>query len=352
MSTVRWQSVVDFVVLAIAIYALLRWGREARALRLSLTILAFRVGALIARQLDLLITSWVLDASTVVGLLALVIVFQPELRRALMRLDLASHRRQGRHVPAISAVSEAAWSLARARCGALIVVERRDSVSELVTPGVPLDGHVSSEILETLFRKDSPVHDGAAIVEGDLITSVGSVLPLTQRPQVPGQWGTRHRAGMGLADRSDAIVVVVSEERGEVTLMWEGQAQLMTDASSLEASLLALTSDGKGASKRKREFHIPRPGLKTAAVGLAALVWSATFLFPGRSVREQTVPVEFTNVPAGMTIAGQSTGAVQVWLRGTDFLFDSVNLDTMVAHCDLSSAREGANTIQLEAAAI
>jgi diadenylate cyclase len=157
MNCVHLQSTVDFCVLAVAIYLLLRWSREARALRLTLTILAFRVGALLARQLDLLITSWVLDASTIVGLLALVVVFQPELRRALMRLDVTRRRRPRRHVRVVSVVSEAAWSLAGLRCGALIVIARKDSLSELVTTGVVLDGQVSSEILASIFRKDSPV---------------------------------------------------------------------------------------------------------------------------------------------------------------------------------------------------
>jgi diadenylate cyclase len=351
MNFVHWQSAVDFCVLAVAIYLLLRWSREARALRLTLTILAFRVGALLARQLDLLITSWVLDASTIVGLLALVVVFQPELRRALMQLDVTRRRSQHRHVAVVSVVSEAAWSLARVRCGALIVIARKDSLSELVTTGVVLDGQVSTEILESIFRKDSPVHDGATIIEGDLITRVSSVLPLTQRAQVPSEYGTRHRAGMGLTDRSDAIVVVVSEERGEVTLMWEGQARRIADAGELQTIMQTLTTNGNRASAPQSALRSPELGIKAAAVALAALVWSVTFLFPGRSVREQTVPVEFTNVPPGMTIAAQSTGMVQVWLRGTDFLFDSVNLETLVARCDLRAAHEGANIIQLQSGA-
>jgi diadenylate cyclase len=145
---VHWQSVVDFVVLAVAIYFLLRWSREARALRLTLTILAIRVSALIASQLNLVITSWVLNASTIVGLLALVVVFQPELRRALMQLDVTGQRRPDRDVPAIAALAEGAWSLARAHCGGLIVVARKDSLSELVTSGVALDGRISPEVLE------------------------------------------------------------------------------------------------------------------------------------------------------------------------------------------------------------
>jgi diadenylate cyclase len=347
MSIFRWQSVVDFVVLAVAIYILLRWSREARALRLTLAILALRVGALLSRQLDLLITSWVLDASTIVGLLALVIVFQPELRRALSQLDVTGHRHRRRHVPALSAISEAVWSLARVRCGALLVIARKDSLSELVTPGIVVDGQLSAEMLEAVFRKDSPVHDGAAIIEGDVIARVGSILPLTQRAHVPAKYGTRHRAAMGLSDRSDAIVVVVSEETGEVTLMCEGRAREIENTGELRDALQTLVLDGQPRVPRHRWFPPPQLALKTAAVALAALVWGVTFLFPGRSVRERTVPVEFTNVPPGMTIAAQSTDVVQVWLRGTDFMFESVNLNTVVARCDLSTAHEGANTIPL-----
>jgi diadenylate cyclase len=222
MSTLHWQGIVDLLVLAVAIYLLLRWSREARALRLALSILALRVGSLLARQLDLVITSWVLDAATVVAVLALVVLFQPELRRALMRLDITGRAARPGQATALSAVSAAAWSLGQIRCGALIVIARKDSLAELVTPGVALNGQASEDIFMAVFQKGSPVHDGAAIVEGDLITRVGAILPLTQRTGVPGAYGTRHRAAMGLAERSDALVIVVSEERGDVTLMWEG----------------------------------------------------------------------------------------------------------------------------------
>src|SRR5690348_393588 len=119
MIPIRWQSGVDFFVLALSIYWLLKWSREARALRLALGILALRVGALAARQFGLLITGWVLDAATVIAVLTLVIVFQPDLRRALMRLDLTRRARAGSERTVVAMVSAAAWSLAAERTGAL-----------------------------------------------------------------------------------------------------------------------------------------------------------------------------------------------------------------------------------------
>jgi len=351
--TVHWQSAVDFVVLTIALYLVLRWGRQARALRLALTVLALRVGALLARQFDLLITSWVLDAATVITFLALLLVFQPELRRALMRLDATGRAAHRARSPALSAISTAAASLARERCGALIVIVRKQSVAELVTAGIALGGRVSAEILAAVFQKGSPVHDGAVVIEGDLITHVKTILPLTQRPDVRERYGTRHRAGMGLAERSDALVVVVSEERGEITVMWESQARLMSTSDDLLATLTSLVNRSSSRSGSfAAAFRAINPGLITTALALAALIWSVTFLFPGRSVRVRRVPVEFTNVPAGLTIAAQSTDSVEVWLRSNQFLFDTVNLDTVVARCDLTAARQGANTLLLGPSAI
>jgi diadenylate cyclase len=353
MSAIRWQSAVDFLVLVVALYLLLRWSRQARALRLALSILALRVGTLLAQQLDLLLTSWVLDAATIVALLALVIVFQPELRSALTRFDFTGHvARQGPGT-AISALGAAAWSLAQARCGALIVIVRKDSLAELVTPGVVVNGRVSPDLLTAIFQKGSPVHDGAAIIEGDLIVRVGAILPLTHRHEVPEQYGTRHRAGVGLSERSDALVIVVSEERGEVTLMWESQAALMHSLDELLATLKRLTGK-RPARARLWAGGLRRPelGLQATAIGLAVLVWGLTFLFPGRSVRVRSVPVEFTNVPAGLTIAAQSSDTLQVWLRGNQFLFDAVNLDSLVARCDLGSAHEGANVVRIDATAV
>jgi uncharacterized protein (TIGR00159 family) len=352
ISRFHWQSVVDFLVLAVALYFLLRWSRQTRALRLALSILALRVASLLARQLDLLITSWVLDAATVITILALLLVFQPELRRALMRFDIRGRPRQREQKSALSAISTAAWSLARARCGALIVLARKDSLAELMTPGVALHGQISPEVLIAIFQKGSPVHDGAAVIEADVIARVGAILPLTIRTDVPDQYGTRHRAGMGLAERSDALVIVVSEERGEVTLMSETRARLVPDREALVTALSAV-SDRQGPDPvRQRTRRLRELGLQATAVALAALVWGVTFLFPGRSVQVRTVPVEFTNVPAGLIVSGQSSATLQVWLRGTQFLFDTVNLGGVAARCDLSAAHEGVNVIPLSPDAV
>ena len=348
MIGLRWQSAVDFVVLTVAIAVVLRWSSETRALRLSLSILALRVAAVLADQLGLLITTWVLDALTLIALLVLVVAFQPELRRAVMRLDLPGRAAHERQLPTLVALATAAFTLAKVRCGALLVILQEDSVDELITGGVAITARVSSELLQAMFQKQSPLHDGAVVIDGDQITHAGAILPLTQR-SVPDEYGTRHRAGLGLSERSDAQVIVVSEERGDVTIMRNGSAQVMGDLDALVATLRTTASAESTRSQRRRVRVRLTAGVIAVSFLVSALVWSATFLLPGRSVRIQTAPVELTNVPVGLIVDAQSVQAVQVWLRATDFVFGSVNIADLVARCDLASAHAGVNVIPLNA---
>ncbi len=351
MSSWSWRSAIDFCVLTSALYLLLRWSREARALRLALTIVGLRVSAFMAGELNLPITSTLLEGATIVAVLALVLIFQPELRRALMRLDLAGRMRSTGGDSATSAVSRAAWRMAAAHCGALIVLERRDAVTELVSPGVTLNAMVSEPLLMSVFQKDSPLHDGAAVIDGGTVTHASAILPLTQRTNVPDEYGTRHRAAMGLTDRSDAVAVVASEERGTVTVMSAGAARAMSTEQELFNTLTTLARDERAT----RRPHMPRSatiGLLAASVGLAAALWAAVLFFPGRSVRVQTVPLELTDVPAGLSVAEQSADTVQVWLRGSDFMFETAGLQDIVARRSLAAAHNGANQISLSGAVV
>jgi diadenylate cyclase len=222
LNLVRWQSVVDFVVLTAALYILLRWAQQARALRVALVVLGLHAAALVSRHFDLVLTSWVLDGAAILAIVVLLLVFQAELRRFFMRLDsLLNWRTQAASnlSETYQSIAQAAFRLASGSIGALIVIVRRNAVWELVSGGITLEASVSPEILEAIFQKTSPVHDGAVIARGDRIVRAAAVLPLTERERVPSYYGTRHRAAMGLSERCDALVVVVSEERAEVTLM-------------------------------------------------------------------------------------------------------------------------------------
>ncbi len=350
MAWFRWQNAVDFAVLAAAIYILLQWARGTRALRVVLAILALHALARIAWQLDLTITGWLLDISSVLLVLMLMFFFQPELRHAFMRLDGLLNLGLG---PARSlessyeAISEAAFSMAAERVGALIIIARKDSLREMVSGGTSLGAEISAPILTAIFRKDSPLHDGALLVEAGRISRAGVVLPLTQREDVPFQYGTRHRAAMGMAERCDALVVVVSEERGEVTLMQGFQRVPVGSASELLSALQTLTTLPKTPwMGRLRRWCFADLRYKLAAGGIAAVLWVMSLLGTGATVRVVSAGIEFSGVPAGLEIANPSAMRLEVQIRGSSWLMASVGLTGLVARFDLSTAREGNVTLK------
>jgi diadenylate cyclase len=345
LSLVRWQSVVDFMVLTAALYILLRWAQQARALRVALVVLGLHAAALLSRHFDLVLTSWVLDGAAILAIVVLLLVFQAELRRFFMRLDsLLSWRPHtaSRLAETYQSISQAAFRLAGVSVGALIVVVRQNAVGELVSGGITLEAAVSPEILEAIFQKTSPVHDGAVIVRGDRIVRAAAVLPLTDRERVPSFYGTRHRAAMGLSERADALVVVVSEERGEVTLMENRRIVRYDDQQKLALALQTLCAQPAqaiGSRLRQRLFSNAR--VKLASVGLAATLWSTSFLSTGTTVRTVSVPVQFISVPSGMDISMQSSDRLDVQVRGPAWLMDSVGLTRLVASFNLRGARLG-----------
>ena len=349
---VSWQIVADFLVLTLTFYALLRWARSARAMRIALGVVGLHALSLLARRLDLVVTSWVLDASAILAILVLLLIFQPELRRAFMRLDSALKRWPR---PAVvgnqtsRAIANAAFGLARCELGALFVITRMDSINELIEGGVAIGATVSSELLEAIFQKLSPLHDGAAIIEGDRLVRANAVLPLTQRREVPTYYGTRHRAAIGLAERCDALVVAVSEERGEVTVLNDGRIGNMANPAQFETTLEELLSPAQVSLRtRLRRLFFANLGLKFAALGLAGVIWGMSFLASGTTIRTVSIPIEFSNVPSGMEVAGQSADTLEIQVRGSAWIMDSISLGRLVGRFDLGSFRPGWHTLRLQ----
>jgi diadenylate cyclase len=353
VNLVHWQSGVDFVVLTTALYVLLRWAQQARALRVALVVLGLHAGALVSRHFELVLTSWVLDGAAILAIVVLLLVFQAELRRFFMRLDSLLQWRSrpaSRLGETYQAIAQAAFRLAGPAVGALIVIVRDNSVAELVSGGIILEASVSAEILEAVFQKTSPIHDGAVIVRGDRIVRAAAVLPLTERERVPSYYGTRHRAAMGLSERCDALVVVVSEERAEVTLM-EGRRMIgIDDEPKLVQMLEKLCAQpAQGLQSKLRQWFIANARVKLAALGVAAAIWGTSFLPTGTTVRTVSVPVQFVSVPDGLDVGTPSTDRLDVLVRGSAWLMDSVGLTRLVASFNLRGARAGALELPVDA---
>jgi diadenylate cyclase len=350
VSLVRWQTAVDFLVLAVAFYVLLSWARSARALRIAIGVVGLHALALLARQLDLIITSWLLDFLAILAVVLLLLVFQPELRRVFMNLDSALRRfplAQSTPLQHRREIAAACFDLAGACVGALIVIVGKDSVGELLEGGVSLGADVSAKLLKAIFQKESPLHDGAVIIERDRISKANAVLPLTHRPDVPLFFGTRHRAAMGIAERCDALVVAVSEERGQVSLMQGKAIRHVESPVELIETLEGLRSAEGRSGARIRHALFSNLALKLGALGLASLIWSVSFLAAGTTIRSLSVPIEFSNVPAGMEIADQSVETVEVQVRGSPWIMDSVSLGNRIARFNLANLGPGSHKLAL-----
>jgi diadenylate cyclase len=349
---VRWQSGVDFIVLTTVIYWLLNWARQTRVLRLFVGIGALVLTGSLARRLDLVITAWVLHVAAITAVVLLVLVYHSEIRHALTHLDPLN--RLVRAVPTGQpsdsvAIAEAAFALAATHRGALIVLSGNDPLENILIGGVPLGGRVSQEILEAIFRKASPVHDGAVVIEGGRIARVGVLLPLANREDVPNFYGTRHRAALGLAELTDAKVIVVSEERGQVSLVdgptlrkMKTAAELLQQMQRPEQNLADLSNHKVG----RRLLGNWR--LKLSALGIASLIWVLVFM-TGSSVRTFTVPIEFENVPAGLEIAEPANAIIAVQLRAATRLFSTLDESQLVARVDLSGMKEGLHNLAVQA---
>ena len=220
----RWQDILDVLIVAYVIYRIAMLIRGTRTVQMIVGLVIVGAAFVISQVLGLFTLNWLLNNFLGSLFVILVVIFQADIRRALTRVGAQSFF--GPRTPAASAAEEittaVAWLAAR-RIGALIVIEQDDGLNDFVESGRMVYGKVSPELLETIFMRGSPLHDGAVIIKGDQILAAACVLPLSSNPNVSLALGTRHRAAIGMTEDSDAVVIVVSEEDGTTSIARGGQ---------------------------------------------------------------------------------------------------------------------------------
>ncbi len=243
-----WTSVVDIVLVAVIIYGLFLLIRGTRAVRIVIGLTVVYLVYLGAQFLDLVLLTSLLEAGAVVGLFAIVVVFQPELRRGLEQIGRLGSLNRFFTSPEITAadttareVSRAARLLSGSRHGALIVIERETGLHDLAAEsGIPLNAELRAELLSTIFYRGTALHDGAVIVAGNRILAAGVLLPLSQVALDSERYGTRHRAAIGLSEQTDAVIVVVSEETGSISLVMRGRIERNLSEDRLRRRIFSL----------------------------------------------------------------------------------------------------------------
>jgi diadenylate cyclase len=239
-----WRDLLEVLIVTIVFYRVLILLAGTRAIQMLLGLVLLVGIYFFSRLLQLDLLRYLLEQLFQFGAIALLVVFHPELRNALAHLGQNRILRVFNRLEETQVAEEiaaAAEELARNKVGAIIAIEREVGLAEYVETGTPLRARVSAALLATIFSPYSPLHDGAAIVQGDTIVAAGAILPLTQLPVPDKTLGTRHRAALGLSEESDALVVVVSEETSQISLVHRGQMQRGLDADRLAAALAAHT---------------------------------------------------------------------------------------------------------------
>ncbi len=353
ISHIRPQDVLDILFITVVVYHLYIWFRSTKAFKALIGLLALGVIFTIAQAWGLFLTTWMFQILWQVLIILLVILFQPEIRQFLERfnpLQKLSRRKSSNPAAWVETLTAACFKLAKNRIGALIIIERNDWVDEWVTGGIPLEGPPTPEIIMSVFQKESPLHDGAMIIRKGAIVATACYLPLSSKEGLPNEYGTRHRAALGVSERCDAWTVVVSEERGKVSLVRDGLIGSIEDPADLIKTLVELMEPKKRQDQRSwhrvYSFFIHQWRLKLITLGLVTIGW--LFLAGQQNfVVTFKVPVEMDNLPAGMEIQEPIKPEITITARGLRKDASTLNARNVRAKIDLTLAGYGIRTFRI-----
>lgn len=351
IGSLRITNIADIGIIAGMIYFVLVWFRGTRAFKILTTLLGIGVVYAVANYLGLVLTSILFQYLWAVIIVVVVIVFQPEIREMLDRASpirfLSLSPSNGIRDDVIGETVRALWELSIHKVGALIVFVRADHIDNLVLKGKTLDSVLSAEALTMIFQKNSPLHDGAVLVRNNRIQAASCILPLSRDETLSTVYGTRHRAALGLAERSDAVCVVVSEETGKVSLAVAGTISSFAQKAEYSDALGKLLTVGPhalepGLWQRLKKLTWSDTRLKVISVGLSVILWVAV-VGPKSSEIGISVPIQYTNLPPGMEITGKWMDKIDVRLKGPESGLANLKPGAVRAVIDLTGVVPGLN---------
>jgi uncharacterized protein (TIGR00159 family) len=347
--TLRWQDIVDIILTSYILFRfyILFKGTNVFRILIGMTILWFFQR--IAVFLGLIVTSWVVQGVAAVAALIIIVVFRNEIRSVLQARNLKSILwgfSSKTVTTTIEIIVESVYEMGLHRTGALLVFPGKDDLEEEVQRGIPWKGVVSKEMIMSIFWPGNPVHDGATIFEGNQIKEVGAILPLSHRDDLPSYYGTRHRAALGLAESSDALVIVVSEERGEVIVAKNSELTEVKQKRRLKRYL----QEHMGVATKKQSF-MRKETFETAMAALLSIIFVAGVWFNvtrgGETLRTMDISINFMNLDPGMEILARSVNAVSLDLSGSSALAKSINPAQVDVRLDLGKAVPGKNSFTI-----
>ena len=251
MPTIRFSDILEVFIIAFLVYHILVWARNTRLWSLLKGVIVILVFILLCALLNMSTILWIVERVFSIAIIAIVVILQPELRKALEELgrknffsnvlSLGDIKSSGRFSDkTLNEITRACVEMAKVRTGALIVIEQNHPLTEYERTGIDVDGIVTSQLLINIFEHNTPLHDGAVIIRGDRITSATCYLPLSENMGIGKELGTRHRAGIGVSEATDCFVIIVSEETGKISVAYEGELERALDSDRLRERLRVL----------------------------------------------------------------------------------------------------------------
>lgn len=343
----RFQDVLDIVFLTVVAYYLYLWFKGTKAFKALVGLLVLGIVFTAARTWGLFLTTWVFQILWQVLVILLIILFQSEIRQVLEKVNplksLGFHKLPEPGEWGAS-FSEGIFYLAGRMIGALVIIERLDTVDEWIIGGKKIAGEPDQDMLLTVFQKESPWHDGAMIIRNGQVSSVANYLPISQADGLPPEWGTRHRAAIGITEKCDACTVVVSEEKGDVTFAMGGQMNKVESKEKLSRliyeAVAPLRPPGVKMAKRVQSIITNRWAVKLGSLALVSLVW---LMLAGQQDFQVTfsVPLELKNIPSGIEIMAPMEPEARITVRGLRKDASTLNERNVHAELDLSLAGAG-----------
>ncbi len=245
----RWVlDFLDIALMSVVLYRLLLILKGTKAVQMLIGLGILLLASLASRYLELYTIDWLVQSFWAQIVIAIIVLFQPEIRRALAHIGEAQFLTftKAEELKSLEEIVRAAVSLANRKIGALIVLERDTSLKDFIEVGTPLDARVSRELLASIFHPTSPIHDGAVIIKGNRIAAAGCFLPITLSSELSKALGTRHRAGVGLTEETDAVAIIVSEETGFISMAMDGRLETKLDMGTMRDLLTDMFSAQKG----------------------------------------------------------------------------------------------------------
>lgn len=351
-SFIRLQDVADILIMTFFMYQLYSWFSRTRAMQVLLGLGVVTLIYFVTRFLGLYMTSWILQQLGTVLIILIIVVFQAEIRQALYRFSLLRHlfdTRKEEEQSHFQEIAETIFNLAANRTGAIVVFQRNESLGDQMINGVKLDCEVSPQILQAIFMDGTPLHDGAVLIRDGRIAVAASHLPLSINPEVPQYYGTRHRAALGLAERTDAVAVVVSEERAEVSLAVGGELRPMATPAELIAMLDELINPVREQSRDSLPRRIFSNLLPKVAILLVVSVFWVLITSRQGQITTVVAPIRLYGVPDDLVLVKSLPEEVDVQLKLLSSLAPQPSRIDIAADIDLSGIHAGQNTVRIKA---